>query len=45
MNYINDGLEILKKVIKRDFSFKEKAAADIDFQEIKTNNEFKKIIL
>lgn len=44
-NKINQGLEHLKKAIKIDFSYKVKASRDIDFQHIKTKNEFKKIIL
>lgn len=44
-NNIAQGLEILKNVIKKDFSFRAKAKYDIDFQEIKHLTEFKKIIL
>lgn len=42
---INEGLEILSKVIDRDFSYKAKAKFDIDFKEIKKRNEFKRIVL
>jgi len=41
----SEGLKILKDVIKADYSYKAKAKFDLDFSEIKTNNEFKKIIL
>ena len=44
-NKINEGLEHLRRAIKIDFSYKVKASRDIDFQEIKTRSEFKKIIL
>lgn len=39
-----EGIEILSKVIKLDFSFKEKAKFDIEFEGIRKLNEFKKII-
>ena len=39
-----DGIEILSKVIELDFSFKEKAKFDIEFEGIRKLNEFKKII-
>lgn len=39
------GLKILQNIIEIDFSYKAKAKYDIDFQEIKHLNEFKKIIL
>ena len=42
---INDGLQFLDKVIRLDYSYKAKAMFDIDFQELKTNTLFKKIIL
>lgn len=42
---INEGLEILRSVIKMDFSFKAKAKFDVDFTNIQKNNEFKKIIV
>lgn len=45
INRIDEGLEILKEIIKIDFSYKTKAKHDIDFQKIKHLNEFKKIIL
>ena len=45
MNRIEEGLEILKEIIKVDFSFKSKAKHDIDFQHIKHLSEFKKIII
>ena len=44
-NKIKEGLEILSQVIKLDFSFKAKAKFDVDFEEIKMLNEFKKITL
>lgn len=40
-----EGLEILKHTIRIDHSFKHKALADVDFEHIKTNNDFKKLIL
>lgn len=39
-----EGIEILSKVIELDFSFKEKAKFDIEFEGIRKLNEFKKII-
>ena len=45
LNKVKEGLDVLKKVIDLDYSYKAKAIFDIDFQEIKTNNEFKKITL
>ena len=42
---IKDGLENLSQVIKLDISFKAKAKFDVDFEEIKMLNEFKKITL
>lgn len=42
---VNDGLEVLEHTIKIDYSFKYKAKFDVDFEHIKTNNDFKKIIL
>lgn len=42
---IQSGLEMLRKAVKLNPSLKVKARQDIDFQEIKTNNEFKKITL
>ena len=42
---IKDGLEVLERTIKLDYSFKYKAKFDVDFDHIKTNNDFKKIIL
>lgn len=44
-NKIDEGLEYLKKAIKIDFSYKVKASRDIDFQHIRTKNEFKKMVL
>ena len=41
---IKEGLKILSEAIKLDFSFKEKAKLDIDFEDIKKINEFKVII-
>ena len=43
-NKIEEGLKILQDVTDKDFSYKAKAKFDIDFQKIKTNNEFKKIV-
>ena len=40
---LEEGLDILRKVIKMDPTMRIKAKHDIDFQDIKTNNEFKKI--
>ncbi len=42
---ITEGLQVLSHVIKLDFSFKAKAKFDVDFEEIKMLNEFKKITL
>ena len=39
-----EGIEILSEVLKLDFSFKEKAKFDIEFEGIRKLNEFKKII-
>lgn len=44
-NKINEGLQILKTVVDQDFSYKAKAKFDIDFQEIKHLNEFKRLVL
>ena len=41
---VQEGIEILSEVIKLDFSFKEKAKFDIEFEGIRKLNEFKKII-
>lgn len=41
---IKEGLNILKKLIEIDYSFKVKAKFDVDFQEIKNLTDFKKII-
>lgn len=43
-NKIKDGLEILEKVIKLDFSFKYKARFDIDFEHIQKDNDFRRLI-
>lgn len=43
-NDITHGLEILKKVISKDESFMEMAKHDIDFQKIKHQTSFKKIV-
>ena len=40
-----EGLKILSQVIKLDFSFKAKAKFDIDFEEIRHLNEFKKLTI
>ena len=42
---IGEGLQVLGDVAKMDFSFKAKAKFDINFADIQTNNDFKKIIL
>jgi tetratricopeptide (TPR) repeat protein len=42
---VKDGLEVLEHAVKIDYSFKYKAKLDVDFEHIKTNNDFKKIIL
>lgn len=44
-NRVKEGLELLSKAIKLDYSYKAKAECDIDFQHIRKMNEFKKIIL
>ena len=43
MQNIKEGLIVLEKAIKLDFSIKVKAKQDLDFQEIKKLNEFKDI--
>ena len=40
MQNIKEGLIVLEKAIKLDFSIKAKAKQDLDFQEIKKLNEF-----
>ncbi|KAF6244891.1 tetratricopeptide repeat protein [Nitrosopumilus sp. b2] len=40
---IQEGIKILSNVIKLDFSFKEKAKFDIEFEGIRKLNEFKEI--
>lgn len=40
---ILEGIRILSDVIKLDFSFKEKAKCDIEFEKIRKLNEFKAI--
>ena len=42
---IQEGIQILSKVIKLDFTFKEKAKFDIEFEGIRKLNEFKEIIV
>ncbi len=42
---ITEGLEVLSQVIKLDFSFKAKAKFDLDFEEIKKLNEFRRIVM
>ncbi len=42
---VENSLEILKHTIKIDHSFKYKAKFDVDFEHIKTNNDFKKLVL
>jgi len=44
-NKIKEGIEILQKVVKLDYSYKAKARFDIDFQKISYLNEFKKLVL
>lgn len=41
LKQIDKGLEILQKIIKLDYSYKEKAMQDIDFQDIKNYEKFK----
>ena len=43
MQNVKEGLMVLEKAIKLDFSVKAKAKQDLDFQEIKILNEFKDI--
>ena len=43
-NKVKQGLKILQKAVKIDFSYKAKAKYDIDFHEIRHLNEFKKIV-
>ena len=42
---VQEGIQILSQVIKLDFSFKEKAKFDIEFEHVRKLNEFKKIIV
>ena len=44
-NQVEQGLEVLKKAIGVDFSCKYKARADIDFESIQKQNEFKRLVL
>jgi len=41
---IKQGIDLLSELVKIDYSFKYKAKFDIDFQHIKTNNDFQKIV-
>ena len=41
---ISNGLALLSDVILLDFSYKEKAKFDIDFEDIRKLNEFKQIV-
>ncbi|KAG2471601.1 MAG: TPR repeat-containing protein [Nitrosopumilales archaeon] len=43
-NNVKEGLEILQKVVRLDFSYKAKAKFDIDFEQIRHLTEFKKMI-
>ena len=43
-NNVKEGLEILQKVVRLDFSYKAKAKFDIDFDQIRHLTEFKKMI-
>ena len=45
MNQLDEAFMILEKIIKSDYSVKEKIKYDLDFQKIKTDNRFKKIVL
>lgn len=42
---IDEGLEILRKIVKKDPTYKEQAKYDVDFYQIKHLNEFKEILL
>jgi tetratricopeptide (TPR) repeat protein len=42
---VKEGLEILEYTIKLDHVFKYKAKYDVDFEHIKTNSDFKKLVL
>ncbi|KEQ56458.1 TPR repeat domain containing protein [Marine Group I thaumarchaeote SCGC AAA799-B03] len=42
---IQEGIKILSDVIKIDYSFKEKAKYDIEFEGIRKLNEFKEIVV
>jgi tetratricopeptide (TPR) repeat protein len=44
-NKISQGLQVLEKAIKIDYSFKYKARSDVDFSSIQKTNEFKRMIL
>ena len=44
-NRIEEGIEILSKVAKKDFSYRAKAKFDDDFVEIRNLNKFKDIVL
>lgn len=42
---VEQGLDVLKKAISLDFSYKYKARTDIDFEGVQKTSEFKKIVL
>jgi tetratricopeptide (TPR) repeat protein len=43
-NKISDGLRMLEKVIKLDFSYKYKARFDIDFERVQKDNDFRRLV-
>lgn len=42
---VSAGLQVLQRAIEVDFSCKYKARFDIDFESIKKNNDFKRLVL
>lgn len=42
---VEDSLEALECAIKIDHSFRYKAACDVDFEHLRTRNDFKKLVL
>ncbi len=43
MQNVREGMRVLEKAVKSDFSIKAKARQDLDFQEVKRMDEFKEI--
>jgi tetratricopeptide (TPR) repeat protein len=42
---IGEGLQVLQKTIGLDYSYKYKARFDIDFEHIRKNNDFRRLVL